>query len=176
MSRSASATIPGRQCYAASMGRRRQPTALLEASGAMKLNPGRYAERLANEPEPQLGVSQPSWLSERAKKHWDEFKEVADDMRVLTSADAFALAVLAEAFAEWFEANKRIADKRGQPPLPRELSALDKGYKRFSDMLKEFGMTPASRSKVKVHSKKPKENEFGALANRGRVEEDEDDQ
>jgi P27 family predicted phage terminase small subunit len=162
---------------------RKKNLAELEASGQLKHNPARYADRDL-EPTPPVPdeLQPPTWLShDTAKKHWPEFFETAKKMRVFTESDEFALAMLAESFAEWREAIMRVNGKPG-PKLPRDLSALDKAHRRFLEMLRDFGMTPAARAKVKMHSKPPKENRFGSMAGSKRKgatksapEEDKDD-
>lgn len=148
------------------MGRRgppRKPTALLEASGATKLNPARYADR-ASEPKPELlevdkGKSlRPSFLTKYAAEYWDDLVKLLSDSRVLSTSDTVALVQLAEAWGEWRDAHKKVRVDGSK--IPSEYRRWDKANDRLLKTLREFGMTPASRSLVQAIPKPPDANKF----------------
>ena len=136
-------------------GRPRKPTHLKKLSGTLqpcRTNP--------NEPTPAVYLpTPPDWLSERAREYWGEIGAVLLAMRLTTIADGPALQLLTEALAEWAEARQIVhqqgltyttTSKMGEViPHPRpEVSMAADAWRRALRMLSEFGLTPASRSKV----------------------------
>ena len=139
------------------MGRRGpkpQPSALKRLRG----NPGkrRLNER---EPKPQSGLPRvPSWLRPEVRKHWKKIAPMLDDIGVMTVIDGIALALLCEALGDYIRARgivERVADE-GQPFLTTTdkgnviqhpaVGVMNKAWERVLKMLREFGMTPSSRS------------------------------
>jgi P27 family predicted phage terminase small subunit len=121
------------------------------------LEPGR-----TNHAEPQPTVLlplPPEWLSEKAKQYWGEVGGVLLSMKLCTVADGPALELLTEALAEWAEARRAVhlagltyetTTMTGdvmRRPNPEVAIASD-AWRRALKMLTEFGLTPASRSKV----------------------------
>lgn len=161
---------------------RRKPTALLEASGSTKHDPKRYAERLANEPKPDPVTAEnsesikPDYLTPIAASYWDECVALLEKSRVLTENDTIALAVLCEAYAEWRDASKKVRVEKSM--LPAAHKRYNTAQAQLMKILSEFGMTPASRSKVQAAPKPPDENEFGKIASRRqrRREEEEEEE
>jgi phage terminase small subunit len=74
-------------------------------------------------------------------------------MGVLTIADKFALRLLSERFVDYDEARKAPE---------RKLSTIENLSKEIVMLLREFGLTPSSRSRISVISK-PKNNEWKDL-------------
>ena len=130
------------------MARPRKPTQLHVVSGSAAKHPDRMRER---ENEPEAGdtdlrtAEPPQHLDAKLKKLWREIRSHLH-ARVAAEQDAIAL-----------EALVRLVD------LMRTGEARAAEYARLQAMLGEFGMTPASRSKVS-QSKTPEEKKgFGAL-------------
>ncbi|TDN38271.1 phage terminase small subunit P27 family [Hymenobacter sp. UV11] len=136
-------------------GRPRKPTAQKALGGT--LQPSR-----TNPHEPTADVylpTPPDWLSDRAKQYWGEIGAVLLSMKLTTVADGPALQLLTEALAEWAEAREfvnregmsyEIYTKQGgvmHRAYPQVAIASD-AWRRASSMLTQFGLTPASRSKV----------------------------
>lgn len=159
-------------------GRKRLPTATLEASGAYKKNPQRRDER-ANEPEPEAGAAKPPGMSLEAERHWPVMAKILEDAGVLTRMDGLALGVYCETYARWRDAldafnRQRVVSvgtgkTRKLVPNPQH-DIADKAQSQLVRLMTEFGMTPASRSKVSGRKKAPGPNRFGAIAKRGRGE------
>ena len=136
-------------------GRPRKPTHLKALAGT--LQPSR-----TNPHEPTAAVylpTPPAWLSERARAYWAEVGAVLLSMNLCTAADGPALQLLTEALAEWAEARQAV-QARGltydtatvsggtmRRPNPEVAIAAD-AWRRALAMLAQFGLTPASRSKV----------------------------
>ncbi len=158
-------------------GKTPKPTALKKLQG----NPGR---RRLNENEPVLQPGEPAMpkLGRIATREWRDIVPLLLTMGVLTPADGKALAAYCSAFEQWMLADQDIR-KRGI--MVRSLKFRAGAYRRNrktgetvpytyyevrknpavgikSDALKlmktyliEFGLTPASRSKL--HIEKPTE-------------------
>ncbi|MGY6410779.1 MAG: phage terminase small subunit P27 family [Alkalilacustris sp.] len=106
----------------------------------------------------------PSTLTETAQANWDRFCGVLEAMGVLTVADEFALEQLVEAYADWRQSHEIIAAEgthyesesvkgglmvRAHPAVGMRSDAA----RRFQSLLSEFGLTPASRSRVSAAEK-----------------------
>ncbi len=143
------------------MGRRGpapEPTKLKILKG----NPGK---RKLNDREPQPDPTMPEcpdWLSEDAKQCWDELAPQLDAMGVLTSVDGQALTAYCQTWSRW-KAAELFIQKHGETyPLKDEHGKL-KYLQQFPQVSiarqllqvlnryqQEFGMTPASRTRIRV--------------------------
>jgi P27 family predicted phage terminase small subunit len=153
-------------------GRRPLPTAVKNLRG----NPG---HREQNDAEPVTAAEVPDMppdLSLEAIAEWKSIVPILSDMRVLGRADGKALAAYCHAFALWMKAEKEI-DKLGlmvEEPIMQghgemrelvgvkykknpALSIAFDALKIMKSYLVEFGMTPASRTKIRVE--KPTEED-----------------
>lgn len=134
----------------------------------VKGNPSKRALNKA-EPTPDKGVpNTPKHLS-KIGKYW--FKKLAadlDNIGVLTLLDAKALELLVEVYAEYREHCKTLDSEgytytttsmAGDTLLKAHPAAAMKSdaWKRLRAMMAEFGMTPASRSKVAAGGEKEKD-------------------
>jgi P27 family predicted phage terminase small subunit len=95
--------------------------------------------------------------------YWRQIAPVLDDMRVLTAADGIPLALLCDALADYVAARKAI-DTAEEETGTRFIAATDKGnliqhpavgvanksWERVLKACREFGLTPSSRSSVRV--------------------------
>lgn len=129
------------------------PTKVLEARGSWRAR-GRQGE-----PKPALALTDqpaPGWISKQAKPHWQEISRMLVDTGILTAADRPALALLCDELAvyihcrdtcwnEGFEVECAGGWKRH--PLATQ---KDKSWAAVLKMFAEFGLTPSSRSGIKV--------------------------
>lgn len=141
-------------------GRRPKPTALKLAQG----NPGK---RKLNELEPTPEVVDPlvpEYLSKPARRWWEMLSPMLYRLKVLTEADQLALALLCEQAAQADEATKilrkggimvkkQLYDRGGKkvgtvPVINPAFKVQLESMKQLKAFLTEFGITPASRSKV----------------------------
>jgi phage terminase small subunit len=134
------------------MARPRKPTQLHVISGAAKAHPERMRER-ADEPEVSSvdlrEAPAPDHLDKLHAELWEELK-VLLHARVASDHDAIAFEALVRLVMTMRLGNAAAAD-----------------YARLQAYLGEFGMTPASRSKVS-QGKKPEERKgFAALRSTG---------
>jgi P27 family predicted phage terminase small subunit len=136
------------------------PDAVLRARGS------RRAGRPDETPSPPPGrTDPPSWLSEEAREVWTELSSVLEEMGVLTVADRHALARYCRLHVRWRRAEDFI-DKHGPAhplkdgngnvkclmPFP-QVSEAAKLAVILTRMEQEFGLTPSSRTRVKVDPK-----------------------
>jgi P27 family predicted phage terminase small subunit len=136
-------------------GRPRIPTALKLVRGTQR------ADRLnVNEPKPKLGIPPvPAQLSDEAKAEWERLAPELFEQGVLCPQDGAALAALCEFRADFLHASTMCATKDGQD---RKVIKTANGNfqenpyysikKRSAELmykfLTEFGLTPASRSRL----------------------------
>jgi P27 family predicted phage terminase small subunit len=135
-------------------GRPPKPTSIKKLGGT--LQPSRTN---ALEPVPEIALATPpSWLSATAKEYWVEIGGLLLDMKLISFGDKAALVLLTDVLAEWCSV-RAIIKKRGRvyecltdggkvykarPEVAMEADL----WRRAHRMLVEFGLTPASRSKV----------------------------
>lgn len=134
-------------------GRRPKPTALKRLTG----NPGK---RALNHNEPQTRSRRPklpSHLGAVAQGEWKRLTRELRAMNLLASADADALAMYCQLYERWVDASKQLTDKgmvveteNGFPVLSPYLSIANQCIKQMLRILIEFGMTPASRSRIQL--------------------------
>lgn len=127
----------------------------------LKGNPGKRAIN-KDEPKPAVRVPPlPAHFSKRAKYWHKRVAEELAQMGVLTGMDERALELLIEAYEEYRQHLETLEDEgytykttsmAGDVSIKMHPAAALKAdaWKRLRSMLGEFGMTPASRSKVKV--------------------------
>ena len=131
----------------------------------LKLITGNPGKRPLNEkePKPMVGIPKcPEHLSDSAKEEWERISPELVAMGVLTVSDRAALAAYCQSFATWAEAERLIQEKgivedtfdsEGQPTGTKAAPAVNIAVKMLQQMrafLTEFGLTPASRSRIRV--------------------------
>ncbi len=161
------------------MGRRGpppKPTRLRLLAG----NPGKRPVN-EREPKPRQGIPRcPSWLARDAKAFWKRMVPELMRMRILTVVDGEALAAFCQTHARWREAEQFLAkhgsvypirDERGhvrymqqfpQVSISRNLLHQLRGF------YQEFGLTPASRTRIAVGSRDSQLDDDDAFRLKGR--------
>lgn len=137
-------------------GHNRKPTAVKRRQG----NPGKR-QLNRREPKPAPGVPEmPKHLSAAARAKWRELVPILDKMGVLTTADGDALAAYCSVYAQWIQAEAAIArygilsvelNRETGVGRIKESAAVrikEKSLKLMKAFENEFGLTPASRSKL----------------------------
>ena len=129
----------------ATRGRKPTPTALKLLEG----NPGK---RKINDREPRpekKAPSCPKWLEPEAKKEW----------RILTEVDMAAFAGYCQAYARWKEAEEFITQHGTIVKTPSgywqqvpQVSIAQTYLKVMNRFAEQFGLTPASRSRIVADS------------------------
>lgn len=133
-------------------GRRPTPTNLKLVRGVRK-------DRI-NDDEPKVDVSIPSppdYLSQDEQNVFlSEARQLAR-MRVMSEADVNALAIYATKFIRWRQAIDIVRStglvsktKSGYLEENRFLQIANRCEKEMLDIMRDFGLTPSSRTRIKV--------------------------
>ena len=135
------------------VGRKPKPTNLKIVTG----NPGKRPLN-DREPKPKAAIPEsPSHLSRRAKAEWRRVSKELKTLGLLTRLDRAALAAYCEAWATWVEASEKVQETgrvirapSGYPVINPYVSIANKALNQMYRFMTEFGMTPASRSRLSV--------------------------
>jgi P27 family predicted phage terminase small subunit len=149
-----------------------KPTAIKKAEG----NPGKRKLN-TQEPQPLPGVPEcPDHLDAIAKKEWSRLSEILMAMKVLTEADYIALGNLCQAYSTLIAAQKHL-NKGGilfktpngyiqQNPL---LGIIRAQMNIVNELVREFGLTPSSRTRIAVEEPDTNDADFWALLSQPRL-------
>ena len=138
-------------------GRKPVPTSLKVLRG----NPGK---RRLNDAEPMpeamaIDGAPPVCLSEDGKVEWRRLAPMLGRLGVLTETDVDALVAYCEAWANWKQAQQKIRqfgmvikskDPKQLPVISPYVRIAHNAMNQMRAFLVEFGMTPSSRSRIKV--------------------------
>ena len=132
-------------------GRPRKPTAIKLIHGS------RDRHNNKNEPKPTGMATMPEWLNPEARSCWETLAPELEAIGVLTDVDANAFAVYCTAYAEMIEAEAELI-RDGKTQITKDgfkrsspwLSIRNEAHKRLQQIGGQFGLTPASRSKIEV--------------------------
>ena len=136
------------------MSRTSKPTNLKIITG----NPGKRALN-KQEPDPDYlnDLTAPAFLSNAAKGVWDEIAPVLRKSRLLTIVDVPILAMMCESLAEYRRATLYCkdspldhSDKTGGDVLSQWKIVQSMSIKQVMSIAREFGMTPAARTKIAI--------------------------
>ncbi len=138
-------------------GPQKIPTVIKKLQG----NPGKRRLNL-NEPKPETGIPKcPAWLNKKGKVVWKELSTLLNNMRVLTVADRYSLALLCDVYGEYIE-TRRFLNKNGSTYELKtkngeimfrnrpEVTKSAELFKRVISLMRDFGLTPGSRSGISV--------------------------
>ena len=152
----------------ATRGRKPTPTAIKELEG----NPGKRPLN-SNEPKPvKKAPACPKWLEPEAKKEWRRLVKQMETLGILTQVDMAAFAGYCQAYARWKEAEEFITQHGSIVKTPSgywmqvpQISIAQTYLKIMNRFAEQFGLTPASRSRIIAgnDSKGAEEDEMGAL-------------
>lgn len=128
------------------------PTKLLEARGSW------LAKTRKREPKPDLCEDLPKpprWLPKTSRTHWNAYGEEIMRLGVMAGIDRIALALLADALAEYTKAQREfhkqgffhVSDKGARIQNPC-VGAMHQARLHVLKLLQEFGLTPSSRARV----------------------------
>ena len=150
-------------------GRKPKPTALKLVTG----NPGKRPLN-DHEPQPEAAIPEvPVHLSNTAKAEWDRIVIRLHPLGLVTDLDRAALAAYCESWATWVEAVEKVRETgriikapSGYPVLNPYVTIANKALDQMHRFLTEFGMTPASRSRISIaihedDDRDPAERYFG---------------
>ena len=135
----------------AQRGRKPKPTALKTLEG----NPGKRQLNV-NEPKPLAKApSCPKWLDPEAKKEWKRLSKKMEQIGILTEIDMAAFAGYCQAYARWKAAEEFISKHGSIVKTPSgywqqvpQVSIAQQYMKAMQKFAEQFGLTPASRSRI----------------------------
>jgi P27 family predicted phage terminase small subunit len=138
----------------------RKPTAVKIAQGTAqkcRMNP--------NEAEPPVEVpSAPAWMENDAvaMEEWNRITPLLADQGLISHMDMAELAIYCSAYSENAAAEKRVQEEGtyvmnrfDEEVVAPWVGVREKAQQKMHTFLRQFGMTPASRSGVKAVKKEP---------------------
>jgi len=136
-------------------GRKPKPTSIRALEG----NPGR---RPLNPGEPLLPSELPDCpdhLDDEARAEWFRTAGVLQEMGLLTRADRSALAAYCVLYSRWVQAEAQVkkhgtivkSPEKGFPMKSPYLTVADQALEGMRKLMVEFGLTPSSRSRIRVN-------------------------
>lgn len=146
-------------------GRPPKPTAIKESTG----NPGKRPLNDAEPAFPSLIAQQPpSWLDKLGREHWLYHAPILAAAGVLSEADVSLLSAASERWSVYrrsaglLKRQLRGRNRFGEIVVPPQASLAHSALQDYVALMREFGVGPASRTKVKV-DKPPEIDEFSEL-------------
>lgn len=136
------------------MARPSKPTNLKIVTG----NPGKRGLN-KQEPDPDYlnDLVAPAFLSHAAKQVWDEVAPTLRQSRLLTVVDVPVLSMLCESLAEYRRATvncdetpMKYSSKTGGDVMSQWKIVQSMSLKQVMLIAREFGMTPAARTKIAI--------------------------
>ncbi len=143
------------------MARPKTPTNILKMRGADKNHPERLKAR-GNEPKPgKAEAKPPTWLSRRGRKIFRELAKITTAMDVLTVADHFTLAMVCDAYDDYFVFSEaveeygptyKVTNRDGTELVKANPAVTMKAdaWRRVQSGLGKFGLDPSARAGLKV--------------------------
>lgn len=148
------------------VGRKPKPSALRELAGNV-------GHRPINKNEPKFSGTPtcPRHLDDEAKKEWKRISKELTSMGLLTSVDRAALAAYCAAYSRWASAEEQIqkfglvikSPKSGYPVPNPYVGIANTALDLMRKFASEFGMTPASRTRLSVEPPKGSQDPFEAF-------------
>lgn len=146
-------------------GRPRIPTKLHILHG----NPGKRPLN-DREPEPPAAIPDlPSILTGEALLEWHRITKELIELKILTRVDRAALAAYCAAWGRWVEAEEHLKLEpmvfkapSGYPVLSPWWSVANKAMDQMKAFLTEFGLSPASRTRIKGSARPDDDKAEGA--------------
>ena len=153
----------------ATKGRKPLPTALKVLEGDR--GKGRRPINKEEPTPPQENVKCPGWLMPEAKKEWKRLAPSLIAMGILTDHDMEAFAGYCQAYARWKEAEEFITQHGTIVRTPSgywqqvpQVSIAQTYLKVMNRFAEQFGLTPASRSRIVADiANRDNEDEMEAL-------------
>lgn len=135
-------------------GRKPKPSIIRDLEG----NPGKRPLN-DREPVPPPGIPEcPDHLDDEARAEWFRTAAVLTEMGLLTKADRTALAAYCTVYSRWVTAEAQVrkfgsivkSPHKGYPMKSPYLTIADQALEAMRKLMVEFGLTPSSRSRIRV--------------------------
>ena len=97
-----------------------------------------------------LDTEPPEFLTEKGRKVWASIFPLLQGARVLTSLDIMTLSRYADLWGEYLDFIESLVIFKGTKEYPQYYYAKQSVHKQLLVIEKEFGMTPASRERVRT--------------------------
>lgn len=124
---------------------------------------------------PKDNVRMPPGLTREEKRHWKAIAQDLERCGILSVLDVQALRLYCRAYSRWHEANERLDEigpvingAQGTPVLSPYFKVSGKYFDQMLALLREFGMTPSSRSRIRAEGDKP-DDDFEAWQKKRRM-------
>jgi P27 family predicted phage terminase small subunit len=111
----------------------------------------------------------PSHLSAEAVLEWHRITKELLALKILTKVDRAALAAYCQAWGRWVDAEDHLRlepmifkSPSGYPVLSPWWSVANKSMEQMRNFLTEFGLSPASRTRIKGSAAPSDEKPLGA--------------
>ena len=152
-------------------GRKPKPTVLKVLDG----NPGKRPLNQREPKAPQGLPEAPSWLDAEAQAEWERVTSDLQEMGLLSRADRPALAAYCTAWSRWVEAEAMVkklgpivkSPDKGFPMKSPYLTIADQALETMRKLMVEFGLTPSSRSRIRVSGPSEPGDEFDQFLEAG---------
>ena len=117
----------------------------------------------------------PGGLPEDAASEWRRIAPILSKYRLLSDLDLTALEMYCRVYARWLDAERRLAEsgelvfrtQTGYETQSAYLNIINKCQEQMRQLMPEFGMTPASRERIKAIANAPKQQDlFGDFLSR----------
>jgi P27 family predicted phage terminase small subunit len=127
----------------------------------MRILQGNPGKRPLNdrEPVPPRGLPEcPEYLDPVARQEWARTADILHEMGLLSPADATALAAYCTAYSRWLHAEDQVrkfgaivkSPEKGFPMKSPYLTIAEQSLETMRKFMVEFGLTPSSRSRIRV--------------------------
>lgn len=144
----------------------KKPTALKLLEG----NPGKRPLP-QNEPKPApIMPDCPKWFDAEAKRFWEKYAPKLYNLGLLTEIDGPAFEAVCQRYSLWVRCEKRLKSKglimkteTGYEQQRPEVSIAKNALADVKAFLTEFGMTPASRSRIDLKLDEKEDDEMERL-------------
>ena len=137
-------------------GRKPKPTAVLKLQGNFRAD--RHQD---GEPEPPLAIPEPpKSLKGEALAEWDRITKLLADAHCIAELDRSALAAYCTEWARYVNANNKLrlantllAESTKGTKMPHPLLRVsDRALANMLRICQEFGLTPASRTRLNINA------------------------
>jgi P27 family predicted phage terminase small subunit len=147
-------------------GRPPKPTIIKEMQGTL-----RKSRLVENEIQPsiEVGLQPPSDLNEWGVKLWQDITSEYFKLGLITKVDVASLQAVCMEWGVYCEASDlvsaqgiQVVDDKGNHAINPARKVASDAFKNYKSMCVEFGLTPASRTRISAPEQKDKDpfNEF----------------
>jgi P27 family predicted phage terminase small subunit len=152
-------------------GRKPKPTVLKLLDG----NPGK---RRINDREPSApkGIPEPpEWLDDEARAEWFRITKILDGMGLLSLADHAMVEAYCSTYSRWVQAEAQVrkygtivkSPDKGFPMPSPYLTVANQALEALRKLAVEFGLTPSSRSRIRLPGSGDDMDEFDRFLETG---------